>query len=268
MIRIFLILSLMLTFMAGCTTTDTQSTKSENRYYQLKIATLENQIKQMQAQIRDLEKKKETTKTEKEKDVILKQLAELSNKQQENITYLEQIKHEIHSLKKSEKKAEQPKVSVRKKEKFVKYVPRKKRYPSLKHLKKPTIKKTSREDESYIICYKFYIRKLYKKSEECFTNFVSNFPKSSLVPNAYFWIGETYFARNNFPKSIDYYDIILTKFPSSKKIPSALLKEGLAFYQLNDNEGAKIFLEKVITDYPKTKQAQYAKKYMKKYNLK
>ncbi len=267
--RILLVSLFMLAFISGCTTTDTQSSKSD-QYYQLKIMTLENQIKQMQEQIKQLEKKKEITKTNKEKDVILKQLAELSEKQQRNINYLEQIKHEITSLKNTPQNVTRytpAKSKEAKKEKFVKYVPKKK-YKPVKRKPKKSVKRNSREDESYIICYKFYIRSLFKKSEECFNNFISNFPKSSLVPNAYFWIGETYFARKEYPKAIDYYDIILTKFPSSKKIPSALLKEGLAFYQLNDNEGAKIFLEKVINDYPKTNQANYAKKYMEKYNLK
>ncbi len=267
--RISILLFLILAFITGCTTTNTQSPKAE-QYYQLKILTLENQIKQMQSKIEELEKRKEQTKTEKDRDAILNRLSELSRKQQENITYLEQIKHEIRSLQ-PEKSGykQQPKplpAVIRKRDKYVKYKPVKK-YKRI-YKKKPVAKRTTREDESYIICYKFYIRNMFKKSEECFNNFISNFPKSKLVSNAYFWIGETYFARKEYPKAIDYYDIILTKFRTSKKIPSALLKEGLAFYQLNDNEGAKIFLEKVINDYPDTNQAAYAKKYIEKYNLK
>ncbi len=239
----------------ACMTTSS-NVKTHDQYYQSKIAMLEKQVQDLQKQINQLESKKKAVRTGEEKLEILNEISKLSEKQQKNLSYLEQIKKEIAELKSN--------ISNKSKQHTItKVKPKKYNY------RKPYIKKKKKlsPDDEYIKCYKLYVKNKFKQSEQCFNNFLSKYPKSHLIANAYFWIGETYFARKNYPKAIDYYDIILTKFLKSEKVAAALLKEGLSFYELHDNEGAKIFLEKVISDYPNTPQAKWAKNYLKKYNL-
>ncbi len=248
---------------SGCITTS-ENRKSNDQFYQTKIATLEKQVKDLQRQIDRLEAKKKNVRTGEEKFEILSEISKLSQKQQENLSYLEQIKKEISELKSNINKKHNYQKS--KENNYVNNIKRRiyKKQSKYKPVKR---KKVTSADDEYIKCYKLYVKSKFKESEQCFNRFLSRFPKSHLIANAYFWIGETYFARKNYPKAIDYYDIILTKFLKSEKVPAALLKEGLSFYELHDNEGAKIFLEKVISDYPKTPQAKWAKNYLKKYNL-
>ncbi len=103
----------------------------------------------------------------------------------------------------------------------------------------------------------------YNEAQKQLENFIKLFPKSKLLPNAYYWLGETYFKRKMYEKAIINYDEVIVKFPKSPKVPAALLKEGISFMKIGEKEGAKIIFKKILTDYPKSPQAKYAKIYLR-----
>jgi len=103
----------------------------------------------------------------------------------------------------------------------------------------------------------------YAEAEKQFENFIKLFPKSKLLPNAYYWLGETFFKRKMYEKAIINYDNVIVKFPKSPKVPAALLKEGISFMKIGEKDGAKIIFKKILIDYPKSPQAKYAKIYLK-----
>ncbi len=120
------------------------------------------------------------------------------------------------------------------------------------------------EGSSYKKAYNLFTSGKYSKAEEAFKNFIEKYPKSPLIPNAYYWLGECFFKRKMYEKAIINYDEVIVKYPKSRKVPAALLKEGIAFLKIGEKDGAKLIFRKILKDYPKSSQAVYAKKYLRK----
>jgi tol-pal system protein YbgF len=88
-----------------------------------------------------------------------------------------------------------------------------------------------------------------------FTGFLSEYPNSSLAPNARFWLGETYYGKKDFQKAIDTYDKVEIDYPSSEKVPAALLKKGYAYLAMKDMKRALSTFKQVVTLYPGSAEA-------------
>ena len=88
-----------------------------------------------------------------------------------------------------------------------------------------------------------------------FTGFLSEYPNSSLAPNARFWLGESYYGKKDFQKAIDAYDKVEIDYPSSEKVPAALLKKGYAYLAMKDLKRAHSAFRQVMTLYPGSAEA-------------
>lgn len=99
-----------------------------------------------------------------------------------------------------------------------------------------------------------------EEAREKFRTLITTYPEAPLVPNAYFWIGESYYDQGQYEPAILEYDNVVKKFPKSDKVPSALLKEAFAFDKLGDAVGARALLKKLLREYPKADQAAIAQK--------
>ncbi len=119
------------------------------------------------------------------------------------------------------------------------------------------------DTELYKKAYSLFTLGKYEESAKKFQEFIKKFPDSKLIPNAYYWLGETYFKRGMYEKAIINYDEVIVKYSKSPKVPAALLKEGISFMKIGENDGAKIIFKKILRDYPNSPQAKYAKIYLK-----
>ena len=88
-----------------------------------------------------------------------------------------------------------------------------------------------------------------------FSGFLSEYPNSSLAPNARFWLGESYYGKKDFQKAIDAYDKVEIDYPSSEKVPAALLKKGYAYLAMKDMKRAHSAFRQVMTLYPGSAEA-------------
>lgn len=88
-----------------------------------------------------------------------------------------------------------------------------------------------------------------------FAGFLSEYPHSSLAPNARFWLGESYYGKKDFQKAIDAYDKVEIDYPSSEKVPAALLKKGYAYLAMKDLKRAHSAFRQVMTLYPGSAEA-------------
>ena len=93
-----------------------------------------------------------------------------------------------------------------------------------------------------------------------FQAFLKEYPDTPLSDNAQFWIGEIAFKKHQYEAAILAYENVIKKHPDSNKLPDAILKQGLAFLELGDKIDARIILESLIKKYPKTEQARIAKR--------
>lgn len=100
--------------------------------------------------------------------------------------------------------------------------------------------------------------KKFASARDKFQEIIKNYPDFELLPNAYFWIGETYYSETKYEDAILAYEEFLKKYPKHNKASGALLKEGMAFLELKDKKTAKVVFEKVIEKYPKSREAEIA----------
>ena len=98
----------------------------------------------------------------------------------------------------------------------------------------------------------------YAESARRFQTFISTYPNSELTPNAYYWLGESYYVTQNYPISLDTFGKLLAQFPNSQKAPDALLKVGYCQYEMKQWDQAESTLNQVVQKYPDTTVARLA----------
>ena len=98
----------------------------------------------------------------------------------------------------------------------------------------------------------------YDESARLFQDFLQQFPQGSLVPNALYWLGESYYATQNYDMALQQFRGLLERFPANDKAPGALLKLGLSQYGLGLQADAQSSLAEVGRRYPGSDAARTA----------
>jgi tol-pal system protein YbgF len=104
----------------------------------------------------------------------------------------------------------------------------------------------------------------YDRAIQAFQEFLYNYPGSSLVDNAQYWMGEAYYVNRAYPEAQSAFQRVIDKYPQSRKIPDALLKIGYCRYEMKLWEPAKAALEQVISQYPDAPAAKLAQERLDK----
>ncbi len=102
------------------------------------------------------------------------------------------------------------------------------------------------------------------KGREMFLQFVRENPKSSLLPNALYWLGETWYHEQEYGEAILSFKDVAGRFPDHNKAPAAMLKIGYCYERLNDTNNARFYLQALIDEYPKSEPARLARKNLEK----
>lgn len=108
---------------------------------------------------------------------------------------------------------------------------------------------------------------MYEDSIKKFSEFIESNAGTPLIPNAYYWIGESYIMLKNYEKAILYFQEIIDKYPKSEKAPRALLLQAEAFNSVNDKKSSITILKRVIELFPKTEEAAIAERKLRALNL-
>ncbi len=98
----------------------------------------------------------------------------------------------------------------------------------------------------------------YAESARRFQAFISQYPGSELTPNAFYWLGESYYVTQNYPISLDTFQKLLAQYPNSQKAPDALLKVGYCQYEMKQWDQAEATLNQVVQKYPDTTVSRLA----------
>lgn len=98
----------------------------------------------------------------------------------------------------------------------------------------------------------------YAESARAFQAFVNQYPNGELAPNAYYWLGESYYVTQNYSVSLDAFNRLLAQYPNSQKASAALLKIGYCQYELKQWDQAETTLNQVVAKYPGTQEANLA----------
>lgn len=93
---------------------------------------------------------------------------------------------------------------------------------------------------------------------DSFQRFISDYPQSTLLSNAHYWLGELYSAQSQLDQAADAFDTVISDYPQSNKVPDALYKLGLLKARQGDAQGSRELLQRVRSDYPDSNAAQMA----------
>jgi tol-pal system protein YbgF len=104
----------------------------------------------------------------------------------------------------------------------------------------------------------------YVNASREFRAFIQQYPNHALVPNALYWLGESYYATTNYPLALESFQRLLSQFPQSEKAPDALLKVGYSQLELKQDAAAKASLKSVTVKYPTSKAASLAQERLRR----
>lgn len=126
------------------------------------------------------------------------------------------------------------------------------------------VEKPLTEVELYEKAYSSYQQGNFRRARKLFEEYIEKFPKGKWIGQAYFWIGESYFKEKKYEEAILSYQKLIELQGWHPLKPTAMFKQAQAFKALGDIEAYKILLKKVINQYPNSKEAEKAKKLLKK----
>lgn len=117
-----------------------------------------------------------------------------------------------------------------------------------------------RYEDAYKDAFETFQKGRYEEAIKSFSSFIGSYSNTPFVPNAYYWIGESYMNLKNYDKAILYFQETIDKYPKSEKAPRALLSQAEAFRLTNDKKSSTTILKRIIELYPKTEEAIIAER--------
>ena len=104
----------------------------------------------------------------------------------------------------------------------------------------------------------------YVTASRGFRDFLVKYPDSPLAPNAYYWLGESYYVTMNYPVAIEAFQRLVKQYPQSDKVSDGLLKVGYCQIELKQQDAAIATLKQVTAKYPGTKAAGLAQERLRR----
>ena len=104
-----------------------------------------------------------------------------------------------------------------------------------------------------------YAQGHYELAINGFRSHIELYPDSGLVPNARYWLGESYYSQKNYGQAIKEFALLTKQHPDNPKVASAMLKQGLAYLETGDKSRARTVLDNLLKQLPKSQEARSAK---------
>lgn len=121
--------------------------------------------------------------------------------------------------------------------------------------------------DAYDVAFKSIRGGNYVEASREFRHFIEQYPNHALAPNAWYWLGESYYATTNYSVALQSFQQLLNQFPQSDKAPDALLKVGYTQLELKQTAAARATLTEVTTKYPGSKVASLATERLQRLQL-
>ena len=92
-----------------------------------------------------------------------------------------------------------------------------------------------------------------------FRALLARWPQGRYADNAWYWLGESYYARKNYDGALESFRMLLTQFPDSTKAPDALFKVGVCQLDKKQKGEARATWLKVVSQHPNSNAAKLAR---------
>lgn len=123
------------------------------------------------------------------------------------------------------------------------------------------------EQALYSAAFEALKRGDYVESARGFQAYLHAFPQGALAPNAWYWLGESYYVTQNYPVALQSFDSLLTQFPNSSKASDALLKKGYSQIEMKQIDAGRQTLGRVIGQYPDSDASRLAQSRLRALDL-
>jgi len=98
--------------------------------------------------------------------------------------------------------------------------------------------------------YASFSQKQYDQAEMGFRRFLQSNPRDKLVPEATFWLGETYLQRGRYREAAEQFLNVSAEHPDAAKAPDSLLRLGISLNGLGAKDRACAVLAELDRKYP------------------
>jgi tol-pal system protein YbgF len=102
----------------------------------------------------------------------------------------------------------------------------------------------------YEAAYGHLLQQDYAAAQAGFREFLRRFPKDALVPNALYWLGETYYVQHNYADAAEAFDIVTAAYAGSNKAPDSQLKRAMSLANLGKRNEACSAFRSLVSRYP------------------
>ncbi len=102
----------------------------------------------------------------------------------------------------------------------------------------------------YSAAFKLLNEKKYSEAATSFDGFVKKYPADPLTSNAYYWLGESYYARADYTRAAESFRKGFETGPSSQKAPDNLYKLAKSLNQVKRTSESCVVLAQIIKKYP------------------
>ncbi len=135
---------------------------------------------------------------------------------------------------------------------------------AIKEEKKIAAEKEEQENQLFQDGLSKFKENKLKEASWAFSSFVQKYPNSNKLPNALFWLGNSFYALGNCEKALNPYDRVIKQYPSFDKASDTMLIMSNCYQELNKEKQSKETLENIIREYPNTEAAKEAKSRLSK----
>jgi tol-pal system protein YbgF len=103
---------------------------------------------------------------------------------------------------------------------------------------------------AYESAYGHMLQQDYGAAQAGFGEFLKRFPTHTLVPNALYWLGETYYVQKRYADAAEAFDIVIAAHGASNKAPDSQLKKAMTLSALGKSADACSALRQLAVKYP------------------
>jgi tol-pal system protein YbgF len=123
------------------------------------------------------------------------------------------------------------------------------------------------EASAFRSAYKVFLNGNYDRASVEFKRFVTNYPSTTLTPQAYYYLGESFYVQKHYDPAKEALEQVISRYPSSKYRSHAFYKLGQFMLEIDQRSKAQELWKSIIQDYPDSPESAQAKEQLKKSGL-
>ncbi|UCH82745.1 MAG: tol-pal system protein YbgF [Candidatus Latescibacterota bacterium] len=99
----------------------------------------------------------------------------------------------------------------------------------------------------------------YDLSVQGFKNYLVRFPQAPNVPEAHYYLGESYYSLSRYLEAVAEYQSVIREYSHSRLVPACYLKSGYCYQNLEEKQLAEKTFRELISIYPRSEEAEQAR---------